>query len=195
MLRRLYDWTISLAQSRRAPVALGVVSFAESSFFPVPPDVMLLPMALARPERAYRYALICTVTSVLGGILGYGIGALLYDSVGAWLVRLYGLSGGMQAFRDAYAQWGHWIILIKGLTPIPYKLVTIASGIAGYDLFWFIVLSIVTRGARFYILAGVLNRYGGPIRAFLERNLALVAGTLVALVVVGVLAVRFLIPR
>ena len=195
MLRRLYDWTLSLAQSRRAPAALGAVSFAESSFFPVPPDVMLVPMALARPDRAYRYALICTLTSVAGGLLGYAIGALLYDSVGAWLVRFYGLSGGMQTFKETYAQWGHWIILIKGLTPIPYKLVTIASGIAGYDLFWFVVLSILTRGLRFYMLAGVLNRFGAPIRAFLDRNLALVAGSLVAAVIVGVLAVRLLLPR
>jgi membrane protein YqaA with SNARE-associated domain len=146
MLRHLYDWTLSLAARPSAPYALGTVSFAESSFFPVPPDVMLVPMALARPDRAWTYALICTVTSVAGGILGYVIGALLYESVGAWVFRLYGLTESAESFRASYAQYGHWIILLKGLTPIPYKLVTITSGFAGYDLFWFVALSILTRG-------------------------------------------------
>lgn len=193
MLRRLYDWTIALAESRRAPYALGAVSFAESSFFPVPPDVMLLPMSLARPDRAWRYALICTVTSVLGGILGYAIGHLLYDSLGQWLIRVYGLGGQMEAFRALYQQHGHWIILIKGMTPIPYKLITIASGLAGYDFLMFVALSIVTRGARFFLLAGILNRYGAPIRSFVEANLGLIAAVLVAGVVGGFYVVKYLI--
>ena len=146
MLRRLYDWTLSLAARPSAPYALGAVSFAESSFFPVPPDVMLVPMMLARPDKAWSYALICTVTSVLGGILGYVIGLALYDSIGSWLFRLYGLTEGAEAFRHGFAEYGHWVILLKGLTPIPYKLVTITSGFAGYHLGWFILLSILTRG-------------------------------------------------
>lgn len=193
MLRRLYNWTISLAESPRAPYALGAVSFAESSFFPIPPDVMLLPMAMAKPHRAFWYATICAVTSVLGGIVGYAIGALLYDSVGAWLINFYGLGDKMDAFRAMYQQYGHWIILIKGLTPIPYKLVTIASGAFAYDFFWFVVLSILTRGARFFILAGLLNRFGGPMRTFIENNLALMATLLVVGIVGGFYVVKFLL--
>ena len=119
---------------------MGAVSFAESSFFPVPPDVMLIPMSLARPERAWFYALVCTVTSVLGGIVGYAIGALLYDSLGQWLIQIYGLSGKVEAFRASYAEWGAWIIIGKGLTPIPYKLVTITSGFADYNIWLFIAV-------------------------------------------------------
>ena len=181
MLRRLYDWTLSLA-----------VSFAESSFFPVPPDVMLVPMALARPERAWFYATVCTLTSVVGGLVGYMIGALLYDSVGSWLFRVYGLTEGAEAFRAAYAQYGHWIILLKGLTPIPYKLVTITSGFAGYDLFWFVVLSILTRGARFFVLAALLGRFGPLIKGVLDRHLNAVAAVLGLTIVGGFAVFRYL---
>jgi len=131
MLRKLYDKVIALSESKQALPTLALVSFAESSFFPVPPDVVLVPMALAKPEKARLYALVCTVASVLGGILGYAIGAFLYDTVGHWLISAYGYGEGVEAFRAAYAKWGSWIILIKGLTPIPYKIVTIASGFAG----------------------------------------------------------------
>ncbi len=170
MFKRLYDWTLSLAGRPRAAWGLGAVSFAESSFFPVPPDVVLVPMILARPELAWRYALICTLTSVAGGVLGYAIGALLYESVGQWLIALYGYGERLDDFRRLYAEWGAWIILLKGLTPIPYKLVTIASGFAGYDLLWFVVLSLITRGARFFVIAAVLRRFGEPIRAALDRH-------------------------
>ena len=192
MFQRLYEWTLSLAARPAAPYALGAVSFAESSFFPVPPDVMLVPMVIARPDRAWAYALIATVASVAGGLFGYAIGALLYDSLGAWLFRLYGLESGAEAFRAAYAQYGHWIILLKGLTPIPYKLVTITSGFAGYDLFWFTVLSIVTRGARFAIFAALLGRYGEPIKDVLDRHLGVVAAALAVTVVGGFAAFRYL---
>lgn len=192
MLRRLYDWTLALAARPAAPYALGAVSFAESSFFPVPPDVMLVPMALARPKQAWFYALICTLTSVAGGLFGYAIGALLYDSVGAWLFSLYGLTEGAEAFRASYAHYGHWIILLKGLTPIPYKLVTITSGFAGYDLFWFVVLSILTRGARFFILAAVLGRFGPIIKGTLERHFNAVMGVLAVALVGGFVAFRYL---
>lgn len=193
MFRRLYDWTLALASSPRAPRALAAVSFAESSFFPVPPDVMLVPMALAKPHRAWFYAGVCTIASVLGGVLGYLIGALLYDSVGAWLVRLYGLGEGMESFRALYQSHGHWIILIKGLTPIPYKLVTIASGVAGYDFFWFIVLSIITRGARFFLVAGLLNRFGVPLRRFIDENLTVIGIVSILAIVAGFAAVRLLV--
>jgi len=192
MLKRLYNWTLSLSESPRAPYALGAVSFAESSFFPIPPDVMLLPMALARPEKAWTYAAICTITSVLGGIVGYMIGALLFDSLGQWLISVYGLGDKFETFQATYQKWGHWIILIKGFTPIPYKLVTIASGLAAYDFFWFVVLSIITRGARFFFLAGILNRYGVPLRRFIEDNLAAVATVVIVAIVGGFAAVKFL---
>jgi membrane protein YqaA with SNARE-associated domain len=173
MLRRLYDWCIAAADKRYASWTLGAVSFTESSFFPVPPDVMLIPMGLARPDRAYYYAGICTLTSVAGGILGYLIGWLLYDSVGIWLMNLYGYGAKVEAFREAYAQWGSWIILLKGATPIPYKIVTITSGFAGYNFLWFVVLSLITRGFRFYLVAFILNRYGERARDIIEKRLTL----------------------
>ncbi len=193
MFRRLYHWTLSLSASPRAPVALGAVSFAESSFFPIPPDVVLLPMALARPEKAYTYAAICTVTSVLGGLLGYAIGALLYDTLGVWLVGVYGYGQKIETFRALYQEWGHWIILIKGLTPIPYKIVTIASGIAEYNLFWFVVLSIITRGMRFFLIAALIHRYGVEIRGFIEQRLGLLLGLVAAGVVGGFVLVKYLL--
>jgi membrane protein YqaA with SNARE-associated domain len=171
MLRRIYDWCIDAAHKPYALWIMGAVAFAESSFFPVPPDVMLIPMSLARPQRAWLYAGICTAASVVGGILGYGIGALLYDSIGHWLIELYGLGGKVDAFRASYAEWGAVIILLKGLTPIPYKLVTITSGFAGYNIWLFILCSIVARGGRFFVLAVLLNRYGDFIRKELEKRL------------------------
>ncbi|KMO11976.1 YqaA family protein [Methylobacterium platani] len=192
MLRRLYEWILALAARPSAPYALGAVSFAESSFFPIPPDVMLVPMVVIRPEKAWTYALIATLSSVAGGIAGYAIGALLYDSLGAWLFHLYGLDKGADAFREAYAHYGHWVILLKGLTPIPYKLVTITSGFAGYDLFWFIVLSLITRGLRFFILAGLVGRYGVGIRTALDRHLNAVAAVTVAVGVLGFVGFRYL---
>jgi membrane protein YqaA with SNARE-associated domain len=189
MFRRLYDWTLALAASPRAAWALAAVSFAESSFFPIPPDVLLIPMVLARPSRAWFYVVVCTIASVVGGLFGYAIGALLYDPVGLWLIHWLG--GGQQQaeeFRALYQEHGHWVILIKGLTPIPYKLVTITSGFAGYDLVWFTVLSVITRGARFAIVAGILNVFGDPIRRLLDRHFGLVM-TLVVVGIVGGFAI------
>jgi membrane protein YqaA with SNARE-associated domain len=184
MLRRIYDWCVAAADKPYALWVLAAVSFAESSFFPVPPDIMLLPMALARPKRAWLFATLCTVASVAGGVVGYAIGALLYDSLGQWLINLYGLGGKVEAFRASYAEWGAWIIIGKGLTPIPYKLVTITSGFAGYSLGLFILCSIIARGGRFFAVAILLNRYGDTIRAEIEKRLglwvALGAGVLVA---------------
>ena len=146
MIRSLYDWVIRLAGHRRAIPAMGVVSFLESSFFPIPPDVMLVPMVLANRDKAFRIALVCTVCSVLGGLLGYAIGYYFFETIGEWVVRAYGLQAGLEKFRAGFHEWGTWIILIKGLTPIPYKLVTIASGAAHFDLFTFVWASILTRG-------------------------------------------------
>jgi len=191
MLRKLYDKVIALSESPQALPTLAAVSFAESSFFPIPPDVVLVPMALARPDKARLYALVCTIASVAGGILGYAIGAFLYDTLGKWLISIYGYGEGVEAFRAAYAKWGAWIILIKGMTPIPYKIVTIASGFAGYDFFMFIVLSFVTRGARFFLEAELLRYFGEPIREFIEKRLTLVTTGFLAVVVGGFLIAKY----
>src|SRR5215472_3140620 len=192
LLRRLYDWCLAAAHKPHALWTMGAVSFAESSFFPVPPDIMLIPMALARPERAYTMAALCTVTSVVGGLLGYSIGALLYDSVGAWLIGLYGYGDKVEAFRAAYAQWGAWIILLKGMTPIPYKIITIASGFAGYSFVMFVLLSFVARGMRFYLLAFLLNRYGERARVILEERLGFWVSLGAAVLVIGIVAALYL---
>jgi membrane protein YqaA with SNARE-associated domain len=193
LLRRLYDWCVATAGKPHALGILTAVAFAESSCFPIPPDVMLVPMALARPDRAFRLATWCTLASVAGGIVGYGIGALLYDSVGAWLIHLYGYGNKVEAFRAAYAQWGAWIILIKGLTPIPYKIVTITSGFAGYNFGLFVVLSIITRGMRFFLLAFLLNRYGEYARHIIEKRLALWTSLFAAVLVIGIVVALYLI--
>jgi len=185
MLRRMYDWCIDAAHKPYALWILGIVSFAESSFFPVPPDVMLIPMALARPQKAWLYAGICTITSVLGGVVGYLIGAVLYDSVGQWVIHFYGYGDKVEAFRAGYAEYGAWIILLKGLTPIPYKLVTITSGFANYNIWMFIALSVVARGVRFYVVAILLNRYGVWIREAIEKRLGLWVALGVGVLVLG----------
>jgi membrane protein YqaA with SNARE-associated domain len=185
MLRRIYDWCIDAADKPYALWVLGAVAFAESSFFPIPPDIMLLPMSVAQPKRAWLFAGVCTIASVLGGILGYAIGALLYDSVGHWVIEFYHMGDKVEAFRESYARWGALIILGKGLLPIPYKLITITSGFAGYNIWLFIMLSIITRGARFYIEAVVMHRYGDWIRVRVERHLALFAGIFLAVLVAG----------
>ena len=185
MFKKLYDWTMSLAGSRHAPFALGAIAFAESSFFPLPPDLILVPMSLAEPKRAWYYAALCTVASVAGGALGYAFGALFYDTIGQWLIAIYGYGEKMEAMRAFYAQWGAIFILVKGLTPIPYKLVTIVSGLMAYNFPLFIGLSLITRGARFFILAAALNHFGDPIRERLESHFGLFMGGLAAIVVVG----------
>jgi membrane protein YqaA with SNARE-associated domain len=193
MIRRAYDWTMQLAAHPKAPRALFWVAFAESSAFPIPPDAMLIPMVLADRGRAWAYAAICTAGSVLGGIVGYAIGYFLYETLGQWLIHLYGLAAQAEAYRAAYADWGLWIILIKGMTPIPYKLVTIASGAAAFDFWVFLAASIVTRGARFFLVAALLSWFGTPIRGFIERRLTLVTTAFVAFVVGGFVVVRYLI--
>ena len=192
LIRRLYDWCIGAAGKPHAAWILGAVSFAESSFFPVPPDIMLIPMSLARPDRAFRLAAWCTLASVAGGLLGYAIGALLYDSLGLWLIQLYGYGNKVEAFRAAYAQWGAWIILLKGLTPIPFKIVTITSGFAGYNFGLFVLFSVITRGGRFFLLAFLLNRYGVQAREIIEKRLGLWAAVMALTVVAGIVIVIYL---
>ncbi|MGD0641596.1 MAG: YqaA family protein [Roseiarcus sp.] len=185
MFKSLYSRIIALSESANAPYALAAVAFAESSFFPLPPDVILAPMSLAKPRLAWRYALIATIASVLGGVVGYGIGALLFDTLGQWLIHLYGYADKMAALKETYARWGALVILVKGLTPIPYKLVTIVSGLLGYNFAAFVALSAVTRGARFFLLAGALNHFGDPLRIALERHFAVFLGLIAVMVVAG----------
>ncbi len=192
MIRRLYDWVIGLAGHRHAIPAMGAVSFLESSFFPIPPDVMLVPMVLARRDKAWTIAIVCTVCSVLGGLLGYAIGYYLFETIGAWVVKLYSLQGALENFRAGFERYGVWIILIKGLTPIPYKLVTIASGAAHFDLFTFVWASILTRGARFFLVAALLWKYGEPIRAFIEKRLTLLTWLFLIALIGGFVAFRYL---
>jgi len=192
MFRRLYDWILSLAARQSAPWALSAVSFAESSFFPIPPDVMLVPMVLARPERAWSYAFICTVASVLGGMLGYVIGAFLYETIGVWLFSLYGLMHQAEVFRATYGEYGHLAILIKGLTPIPFKLITITSGIAGYNFLWFVILCTITRGARFFLVVALVKRFGPEIQSVLDRHINTVGVVFLAVLIGGFVAFRYL---
>jgi membrane protein YqaA with SNARE-associated domain len=192
MIRRLYDWVIRLAAHRLALPALGVISFLESSVFPIPPDVMLIPMVLANRARAFTIAAVCTVTSVLGGLLGYAIGYYAFETIGEWVVRTYHMETGLEAFRAGFDEYGIWIILIKGLTPIPYKLVTIASGAAHFDLFTFVWASIVTRGARFFLVAALLWKFGEPIRAFVEERLTLLTWLFLIALIGGFVAFRYL---
>jgi len=174
MLRNLYLRTLALAASPRAPWWLAAISFAESSFFPIPPDVLLVPMALARPRRAWRFAAICTAASVVGGALGYLIGYAVFDQLARPILQFYGYGERFTAFQAMYAEYGLWVILIKGLTPIPYKIVTIASGAAGFNFWVFLIASIATRGGRFFLVAVLLRLYGEQVRNFIDRRLTLV---------------------
>lgn len=191
MLRKLYDWVFSLARSKHATKSLAVVSFAESSFFPIPPDVMLAPMVLARPERAYFYAMVCTVASVLGGLLGYAIGYFL-EPVGLSILAFLGKADTFETSKALFQQHGAWVILIKGLTPIPFKLITISSGIFQFNLALFIALCVITRGARFFAVAFVLKTWGPAVLAVVEKRLAMWTVIGLAVLVGAFVAVKFL---
>lgn len=192
-IRGLYDWTMKNASGRHAWAILAAVSFAESSFFPIPPDVMLVPMMLADRKRAFLLGAWCALFSVLGGIAGYAIGALLYDTLGLWLISVYGGGESVETFRAGFAQYGTWIILIKGAVPmIPYKFVTILSGFAGYNFFAFVLASIVVRFfMRFGLLALLIYWFGAPIKTFIEKRLELTMLAALATIVVGFLIVRY----
>ena len=192
MMRKLYDWMMRTAASDKAPEALGIVSFIESSVFPIPPDVMLIPMILARREKAFWYATVATVSSVLGGLVGYAIGYYLYDSVGAPILKFYGREGALDGFIKFVHDYGVPAVIIKGMTPIPFKVVTIAAGVAKMNILAFAGASIIARAMRFYLVAGLLYFFGEPIRAFIEKRLTLVTTVFVALLVGGFVAVKYL---
>jgi membrane protein YqaA with SNARE-associated domain len=192
MLKRFYMRVMALAGSRHAVWWLALIAFAESSFFPIPPDALLVPMALARPRSAWRFAAICTVASVVGGALGYLIGFAVFDQVAQPILKLYGYGAAYAAFQAKFQEYGMWIILIKGLTPIPYKIVTIAAGAARFDFLLFMMASALTRGVRFFLVATLLHFYGDAVRDFIERRLTLVTSALALGVVGGFLALKLL---
>lgn len=192
MLDRLYARTLSLAASRHAMAALALVAFAESSFFPLPPDILLIPMVIARPRRAFLFAALATLASVAGGFLGYAIGYFLFDAIGRPLLQFYDAMDKYEALKAAFNEWGVWIILLKGLTPIPYKLITIASGVAQFPLLPFALASLASRSIRFFLLAALLWRFGEPVRVFIERRLMLVTSLFAAALVGGFVALRYL---
>lgn len=175
MLRKLYDWVMAVAGKRHAIWGLAAVSFAESSFFPIPPDVMLIPMVLANRRRAWRIAGVCTLASALGGLFGYAIGLWLFDAVGQPLLEFYGSEDKFVSFQSYYNEWGAWIVAAGGFTPLPYKVITIASGLTKLDLGIFFLASVLSRGLRFYIEAALLWRFGEPVREFIERHMGKLA--------------------
>ncbi len=192
MIRSLYDWTMRLAEDERAPYALFAVAFIESSFFPIPPHIMLIPMVIARPDRAWIYALITTVGSVLGGMGGYAIGYFLFEAVGKPLFEFYGYAEKFQSFASRYNTYGAWIVFIAGVTPFPYKVITIASGVTQLNFLVFVFASLASRGLIFFVIAALLYWFGAPIRAFIEKRLGLVTVVFTVLVVAGVAAIKLL---
>lgn len=192
MLRRLYDWTLRLAESRHALWALFAVSFAESSVFPIPPDVLMIPMILARPARAWVIAGVALLGSVLGAMLGYYIGWGLFETVGRPVLELYGKDAYFDEFAATYNQWGAWAVLVAGVTPFPFKVITILSGSTGLSLPVFLLASLIARGLRFYIVAALLWKFGAPIRDFIERRLSLLFGLFVVILLGGFALVKYL---
>lgn len=192
MLRKTYDKTMSLAGHRHALWWLSAVSFIESSVFPIPPDVLLIPMTIAERRKAWFYAAICTVSSVIGGFLGYAIGFWLFETVGQAIIGFYHLETQFAAFRETFNAYGAWIVLAKGMTPIPFKLVTITAGVTGLDLATFTLASIGSRAMRFYLVAGLLWWFGDPIRVFIEKRLALVTALFLVSLIGGFLVLKVL---
>lgn len=192
MIRRLYDWTISLAATKYAMWALAIVSFVESSVFPIPPDVLMIPMIIAQPRKAFQIAALCTVASVLGGLAGYWIGLGLFDTVGRPVLEFYGKDAYFEEFALRYNEWGAWAVLFAGVTPFPYKVITIMSGATGLNLTVFIIASIIARGLRFFIVATLLWKFGEPIREFIEKRLGLMFVLFCVLLFGGFYVIRYL---
>lgn len=192
MIRSLYNWVVSLAQSRWSIWALAIISFAESSVFPIPPDILMIPMILARPNRAFFIAFVATISSVLGGAFGYWIGHTLFEQIGMPVLEFYGKSNYFETFKDTYNAWGAWAVLVAGLTPFPYKVSTILSGSTGLNLSIFMISSLIARGLRFYIVAALLWKFGPSIRYFIEKYLGTVFILLILLFLVGFFALRYL---
>jgi membrane protein YqaA with SNARE-associated domain len=192
MLRRAYDWAMRMAAHKHAEWALAGVSFVESSVFPIPPDVILMPMVLADRSKAWRYAAIATISSVIGGFLGYAIGYFLFEAVGRPILDFYHVMDKYDSLKHSFDEWGAWIIIAKGWTPIPYKFLTITSGALQFDLLAFTIASVVSRGMRFFLVAGLLWAFGPPIRAFVEKRLTLVTTLFVVILIGGFVAIKYM---
>jgi membrane protein YqaA with SNARE-associated domain len=192
MLRRLYDWTMALAARKDAEKALFAVSFIESSIFPIPPDVMLIPMVIARRERWLRIAMICTVASVLGALAGYAIGMFLYEQVALPILAAYGQADKLDEMKIWFEEWGLWAVLFAAITPFPFKVLTIFSGFAGLNLPVFIIASIIGRSFRFFLVAFLLHKFGEPIRLFIEKHLNILFTLFMVALIGGFVSVRYL---
>ena len=191
MMRRLYDWMMAKARNDRAPHALFWVSFIESSFFPIPPDVMLIPMVIAQRAKAWWYATVATIGSVIGGAFGYGIGYFFFEHIGRPILEFYGKAQSFGEFTNWFNEWGVWILIIKGMTPFPYKVLTITAGVTHMPLIEFMLASVIARAMRFYLVAGLLYFFGEPIREFIEKRLTLVTTVFVVLLVLGFVAIKY----
>ncbi len=191
-LKKTYNWTLEKAQHKNAKWYLSLISFAESSFFPIPPDILLIPMALASKARALFYAFMCTLFSVLGGILGYTIGYFFFNSVGIYIVEFYHLENSFSVFESYYKEFGILIVLGAGITPFPYKFITIASGVFGLNIFMFIVVSIIGRGLRFYLIAILLYFFGERIKLIIDNYFNILTIVFFILLVGSVFIIRFL---
>ena len=190
MIKAVYNWTIKLSATRYALWALAIVAFAESSFFPIPPDILLIPLIIAKPKNAYLIAFIAMVASVFGGGLGYYIGLKLYETVGIIIINFYHAQQLFLDFQTQFNKYGAAAVLFAGVTPFPYKIITISSGIAGMSFYKFVIFSIIARGARFFIIAILLRLYGEPIRNFIERHLNLLFIAFMVLLVLGFLLIK-----
>ncbi len=193
MLQRLYDRTLAIAAHRHALPGLAAVSFAESSVFPIPPDVLLIPMVLADRARAWLIAAVCTIASVLGGVAGYAIGYFLFESVGQPILEFYGHTQAFAEVRAIFREWGFWFVFAAGFTPFPYKVITITSGLMILDPVLFLIASAVSRGGRFFLVCALLWYFGPPIRRFIEGNLRLLSVVFVLMLFGGFLAVRYVV--
>ena len=192
MLRRLYDWTLALAETRYALWALAAVSFVESSFFPIPPHVMLIPMVIARPDRWVLIAGVCAAASVAGGVLGYALGAFAIDTLGRPILDAYGFTEDFESLAAAFNEQGEWAVLFAGVTPFPFKIITILAGMTGMNFLVFLVSSVIARAAIFFLIAALLWKIGPPIRTFIENRLGLMATLFFVLLFGGFVTARFL---
>ena len=192
MVRSIYDWMLDMSASPHAMWFLALVAFAESSFFPIPPDIMLIPMILALPDKAWRIAGLATVSSVVGGFFGYGIGVFFFDLIAKPILTFYGYMQQFDVFKEYYHQWGAWIVFGAGITPFPYKVITIASGVVHLDLLTFAIASLVARGMRFYLVAWLLKKYGAPMKVFIEKHLGLLSVLFLVLLIGGFVAIKYL---
>ena len=192
IFRKLYDWTLSKASKKSATWFLGIISFAESSFFPIPPDVILIPMVLAKKTKAFFYALVCTLSSVLGGVFGYIIGLVLFNSIGILLINIYHLDGQVAQFKNYYNSYGAWIVIFAGFSPFPFKVITIASGLFQLNFIIFIICAFFSRGARFYLVSILLYFFGDSIKILIDKYFNFLTILFFALLISGFLIFKII---